>query len=63
MAALQESLESADKTEDAEEKALAYCHKVKPHFDAIRNAIDGLEGLVPAKDWPLPKYREMLFLI
>jgi glutamine synthetase len=63
VAALQESLESADKTEDAEEKALAYCHKVKPHFDAIRNAIDGLEGLVPAKDWPLPKYREMLFLI
>ncbi|MBI3554216.1 MAG: glutamine synthetase III [Elusimicrobia bacterium] len=63
VAALAESLAAAEKTEEAEAKALAYCHKVKPHFEAVRNAVDGLEGLVPAKEWPLPKYREMLFLI
>jgi glutamine synthetase len=61
--ALQKSLAAADKLEHAEEKALAYCHKVKPHFETIRAAVDGLEGLVPSSQWPLPKYREMLFLI
>ena len=61
--ALAKSLSAADKLEDAEEKALAYCHKVKPHFEPIRAAVDGLEGLIPSAQWPLPKYREMLFLI
>ncbi|MBI4375377.1 MAG: glutamine synthetase III [Elusimicrobia bacterium] len=54
---------AAEFIDDVEEKAKAYCHKVKPFFDVIRAAVDVLEGLVPDKLWPVPKYREMLFLI
>ena len=60
---LRKSLASAEKIGDAKEEALAYCNKVKPHFDAIRASVDSLEGLVPDGLWPLPKYREMLFLL
>jgi glutamine synthetase len=60
---LEKALAAADKVEDVAEKAKAFCHKVKPHFETIRAAVDALEGLVPAEQWPLPKYREMLFLI
>ena len=60
---LGKSLSAAEKVDDAREKALAYCSKVKPHFDSIRASVDALEGLVPDGLWPLPKYREMLFLL
>ena len=32
------------------------------YFDVIRDAVDRLEGLIDDEDWPLLKYREMLFL-
>ncbi|OGR90113.1 MAG: glutamine synthetase [Elusimicrobia bacterium RIFCSPHIGHO2_02_FULL_57_9] len=60
---LRKALDAAEKTDDAKEKAMAYCHKVKPSFDPIRQAVDALEGLVPDNTWPMPKYREMLFLM
>jgi glutamine synthetase len=63
VAALRKSLDKADSTADVKEKALAYCHEVRPHFEQIRAAVDSLEGLVAADLWPLPKYREMLFLL
>jgi len=31
-------------------------------FDAIRYHIDKLEEIVDDQIWPLPKYRELLFL-
>ncbi len=37
-------------------------HNVKLHFDTIRYHADKLEGLADDKLWPLPKYRELLFL-
>ena len=37
--------------------------QVLPVFDALREATDTLEGLVDDELWPLPKYREMLFLV
>ena len=46
---------------DAEEKAFAYCHQVKPYFDEIRYHCDKLELLVDDELWPLTKYRELLF--
>jgi glutamine synthetase len=49
------------KIEDAEKKALAYCDKVKSHFDEIRYHADKLEILVEDELWPLPKFRELLF--
>lgn len=37
--------------------------KMLPIFDDLRGAVDALEGLVDDDLWPLPKYREMLFLV
>lgn len=52
----------ANKLESEIEKADAYCYKVKPYFDAIRTHVDQLELLVDDRLWPLPKYRELLFI-
>ena len=52
----------ANKIESAEQKALAYCDEVKTHFDEIRYHADKLELLVEDELWPLPKFRELLFI-
>lgn len=52
----------ANKMEDTHEKAMAYCNKIKYHFDEIRYHVDKLELLIDDEDWPLAKYRELLFL-
>lgn len=52
----------ANKIEDAHKRALAYCSKVKPLFDEIRDCADKLEQYVDDSEWPLPKYRELLFV-
>jgi len=57
-----EERKKANKIDDAKEKAVAYCEKVKPFFDVIRYNVDKLELLVDDEMWPLPKYREMLYI-
>ncbi len=52
----------ANELEDGEEKAKAYCYKVAPLMDEIRLYTDRLEYLVADKDWPLVKYRELMFM-
>ena len=47
---------------NSEERALAYCHKVKPLMDTIREHADELEDLVDDNEWPVVKYRELLFM-
>ena len=48
---------------DTNKKAIAYCDRIKEkYFDKIRDAVDALELLIDDDDWPLVKYREMLFL-
>lgn len=52
-----------NKIADTHKRAFAYCDDVKEkYFDSIRDAVDKLELLVDDEDWPLAKYREMLFL-
>ena len=52
-----------NKIEDTRERAVAYCDRIKEkYFDDIRYAADQLELNIDDEDWPLPKYREMLFL-
>ncbi len=52
-----------NKMENSRSRAIAYCDKVKDkYFDQIRYAVDKLELLVDDEDWPLVKYRELLFL-
>jgi glutamine synthetase len=52
---------AANKIHHAEDKAIAYCDKVRVHFDEIRYHADKLELLIEDETWPLPKFREMLF--
>ncbi|TGE14537.1 glutamine synthetase III family protein [Hymenobacter elongatus] len=51
----------ANKIDDTRERAIAYCDTVKMHFDPIRRSVDKLELMVADEDWPLVKYRELLF--
>ena len=44
------------------EKAIAYHDTVAPLMEEIRYHIDKLELMVDNEMWPLPKYREMLFI-
>ena len=57
-----EARKTANNTEDIRDRAIAYCDTVKPFFDEIRYRTDKLELVVDDKLWPLPKYRELLFL-
>ena len=52
----------ANAIEEVEKKALAYCDNVKVHFDEIRYHADKLELIVEDELWPLPKFRELLFI-
>jgi glutamine synthetase len=53
--------EKAEKMDSEEAKANAY-HDVEPLFEKIRTPIDQLEFVVDNELWPLPKYRELLFI-
>lgn len=46
----------------AKDQAVQYCAHVKPYFESIRYQADKLELIVDDALWPLPKYREMLYL-
>ena len=52
----------ANKIEDEHQKAIAYHDTVEPKLDDIRYEIDKLELIVDDSLWPLPKYRELLFI-
>ena len=52
----------ANKIESEREKAIAYHDTVVPCMDTIRYHIDKLELMVDNQMWPLPKYRELLFI-
>ena len=51
----------ANKIEDSQKRAIAYCDKIRPYFEEIRYHCDKLELLVDDEIWPLTKYRELLF--
>ena len=50
----------ANQITDVTERAEAYCARVLPYMQKIREVSDKLEMLVDDELWPLPKYREML---
>ncbi len=52
----------ANRIEYTLERALAYEQKVAPLLNDIRTHIDQLELAVDNELWPLPKYRELLFV-
>lgn len=60
--AMREERKKANNLDSSKKQAHAYCDKVKPYFDQIRYEVDKLEFIIDDATWPLPKYREMLYL-
>ncbi|MDE6402866.1 MAG: glutamine synthetase type III, partial [Muribaculaceae bacterium] len=52
----------ANRVKSEREKAIAYHDNVVPRMETIRYHIDKLELMVDNEIWPLPKYRELLFI-
>lgn len=52
----------ANKIECQRERAIAYHDTVAPYLEDIRYDIDKLEMVIDDEIWPLPKYRELLFI-
>jgi glutamine synthetase len=48
--------------DNATDMAKGYCNEVKPFMDEIRLYADRLEYLVDDREWPLIKYRELMFV-
>ena len=61
VAAMKEARKKANAIEDEYGKALAY-HDVAESLAEIRRPIDKLEEVIDNALWPLPKYRELLFI-
>ncbi len=60
--ALVEARRNANCMEDIAERAKAYSKDVRAYMDKVRLSADQLEMLVDDEMWPLPKYRELLFI-
>ena len=57
-----EARKVANRIENVREKAIAYHDTVAPYLESIRYHVDKLETIVDDEAWPLPKYRELLFI-
>ena len=60
--AMIEARKRANNISDEREKAVAYHDTIAPMLEQIRYHIDKLELIVDNRMWPLPKYRELLFI-
>jgi glutamine synthetase len=60
--ALETLLHKVEALSSEEEKAVLLAQEVTPTMSEVRNVCDELESIVADDYWPLPKYREMLFL-
>jgi glutamine synthetase len=54
--------ENQKRGETVEENACHKCYNVLPAMQAVREVADRLERVVPHDYWPLPTYREILFV-
>ncbi|MFI0434264.1 MAG: glutamine synthetase III [Parachlamydiaceae bacterium] len=70
--AIDESMRSVEELEkecelirtlDVETQAIAFSQKIRKKMENARAAIDYLETLTDDRRWPLPKYRELLFMV
>ena len=60
-AAMKQARKQANAISSEYEKAVAY-HQIAEDLADLRKPIDKLEEIVDNKSWPLPKYRELLFI-
>jgi glutamine synthetase len=61
--AMIEERKRLNKISDTHKRAIGYADDIKEkYFEVIRDSVDKLELLVDNEDWPLVKYRELLFI-
>jgi glutamine synthetase len=61
--ALEKALEDAQNIADVDKQAAAFREEVYTKMIELRASGDALEKIIAAKYWPLPTYREMLFVL
>ncbi len=61
--ALDKAVCEADKISNMQEKAMHDYHKVFAAMESLRKAVDSLETIVGATNWPYPTYDEILFSV
>ena len=60
---LEKDVDGAAKVSDASENALYYRNTVFADMGTLREDVDELEGYVPASQWPVPSYGDLLFSV
>ena len=60
--AMVEARKVANRIESEREKAIAYHEDIEPYMEEIRYHVDKLELMIDNEIWPLPKYRELMFI-
>lgn len=58
----QKLMDNINDEHNPRQQAIDLCEEVIPVLDALRGEVDELEKIVADEFWPLPKYREMLFI-
>jgi glutamine synthetase len=59
---LDQAVQLVEAASSEERKAEVFANEVSSKMAALRAAVDEVEGQVSDELWPLPKYREMLFM-
>jgi glutamine synthetase len=54
--------QEASAIENLEKRGKAFCYKILPVCEELREVVDRLETCTDDAVWPLPKYREILFI-
>lgn len=60
---LENERQSASQQQDVKARAKAYCDIVLEQVEELRGVMDQLETVTDDQLWPLPKYRELLFIV
>ncbi len=60
---LEKATVSAASVKDEREKAEAYCYKVIPLMETLREKIDEAEKLTATDKWPVPSYGDMTYYV
>ena len=59
---MEEECDRIDAIDCERERAIQYHDVIVPYLESIREHVDALEMIVDDEMWPLPKYRELLFI-
>ncbi len=59
---MEKECDALDQLKDERAKAIGYHDKITVYLEEIRQHVDALEMIVDDEMWPLPKYRELLFI-